>query len=410
MQNQLKIAYLAPEIPALSATFVYNEILRLEETGCQIVPLSVHVPMSAAKEQIVQNLRNRTHYLYRTPKGRMLMAHLAVMIRRPVNYFSALWMVLSDAMGMGLINRIGLGLLYRFFVAGKAAQILLEEQCRHLHVHFAHIPTDIAMYASRISGIPFSFTAHANDLFERGWLLDKKVQRARFVATISEYNRQFLNQKGAAGDKIHVIRCGVDHKAFSAGNVRTSNSIPKIGTLGRMVEKKGIDDLIRACKILKDQNIAFNLEIAGDGPMQSELQALVSDGNLSEQVHFTGPMAHEQVPHWLQGLDLFVLACKKDRNGDMDGIPVVLMEAMQAGVPVISCRISGIPELIEDGLSGLLSEPENPAQLAGAISRLLSDQGLYADLRQNAIVKVQTDFELSNNVTQLNELFREVIR
>jgi glycosyltransferase involved in cell wall biosynthesis len=336
MQNRLKIAYLAPEIPALSATFVYNEILRLEESGCQIVPLSVHVPLSAAREQIIDDLRNRTYYLYRTPKSRMLMAHLGVMIRRPVNYFSAFWMMLFDAVKMGLINRIGLGLFYRFFVAGQVARILLEEQCRHLHVHFAHIPADIAMYASKISGIPFSFTAHANDLFERGWLLDKKVRRARFVATISEYNRQFLSQKGAAEDKIHVIRCGVD-----AGNVRASNAIPKIGTLGRMVEKKGIDDLIRACKILKDQNIAFHLEIAGDGPMQSELQALVSDGNLSEQVHFTGPLAHEQVPHWLQGLDLFVLACKKDRNGDMDGIPVVLMEAMLAGVPVVSCRISG---------------------------------------------------------------------
>jgi glycosyltransferase involved in cell wall biosynthesis len=410
MQNRLKIAYLAPEIPALSATFVYNEILRLEESGYQIIPLSVHVPMSAAREQIVEDLRNRTHYLYRASKGKMLMAHLTVMIRRPVNYFSALWMMLFDAMGMGLINRIGLGLLYRFFVAGQVARILLEEQCRHLHVHFAHIPTDIAMYASKISGIPFSFTAHANDLFERGWLLDKKVQRARFVATISEYNRQFLSQKGGAGDKIHVIRCGVDHKAFSAGNVRALNTSPKIGTLGRMVEKKGIDDLIRACKILKDQNTDFNLEVAGDGPMQSELQALVSDGNLWQRVHFKGPLAHEQVPHWLQGLDLFVLACKKDRNGDMDGIPVVLMEAMLAGVPVISCRISGIPELIEDGLSGLLAEPENPAQLADAISRLLSDESLFRDLRKNAIVKVQTDFELSKNVTQLKELFREAIR
>ena len=200
MQNRLKIAYLAPEIPALSATFVYNEILRLEEIGYQIVPLSVHVPLSAAKAEGLEDLRDRTRYLYRTPKGKMLMAHLAVMIRRPVNYFSALWMVLLDAMGMGFTNRIGLGLIYRFFVAGQVARILLEEKCRHLHVHFAHIPTDIAMYASKISGIPFSFTAHANDLFERGWLLDKKVQRARFVATISEYNRQFLNQKGAAGD------------------------------------------------------------------------------------------------------------------------------------------------------------------------------------------------------------------
>jgi glycosyltransferase involved in cell wall biosynthesis len=276
MQNRLKIAYLAPEIPALSATFVYNEILRLEESGCQIVPLSVHVPLSAAREQIIDDLRNRTYYLYRTPKSRMLMAHLGVMIRRPVNYFSAFWMMLFDAVKMGLINRIGLGLFYRFFVAGQVARILLEEQCRHLHVHFAHIPADIAMYASKISGIPFSFTAHANDLFERGWLLDKKVRRARFVATISEYNRQFLSQKGAAEDKIHVIRCGVDHKAFRAGNVRASNAIPKIGTLGRMVEKKGIDDLIRACKILKDQNIAFHLEavrIAGAGQRRESFGA-----------------------------------------------------------------------------------------------------------------------------------------
>ena len=144
--------------------------------------------------------------------------------------------------------------------------------------------------------------------------------------------------------------------------------------------------------------------------MQAELHSLVSDGGMSEQVHFIGPLAHDQVPHWLQSLDLFVLACKKDRNGDMDGIPVVLMEAMLAGVPVISTRISGIPELIEDGQSGLLAEPASPDHLANAIARLLSDEILYSDLRKNAIVKVQTEFDLSNNVTRLNKLFKEVTR
>jgi colanic acid/amylovoran biosynthesis glycosyltransferase len=112
----------------------------------------------------------------------------------------------------------------------------------------------------------------------------------------------------------------------------------------------------------------------------------------------------------LQTLDVFVLACKKDRNGDMDGIPVVLMEAMLAGVPVISSRISGIPELIEDGQSGLLAEPASPDHLARAIARLLSDEILYSELRKNAIVKVQTEFDLSNNVARLNELFKEVTR
>jgi glycosyltransferase involved in cell wall biosynthesis len=407
MKNQLKIAYLAPEIPALSATFVYNEILGLEKSGHRVVPLSVHLPHSPAEGDALEDLRSRTEYLYRTPKSKMIRDNLYLLARRPVRYLRVLASAIGDAGRVGLFNRVGLGLLYRFAVAARVARILLDENCTHLHVHFAHIPTDIAMYAAGMSAIPFSFTAHANDLFERGWLLEQKVRRAKFAVTISEHNRQFLIEKGCPEDKIHVVRCGVDPGAFAARLARPSHPIPKIGTLGRLVEKKGIDDLIRACQILKDRNIAFGLEIAGDGPMQSELQALVSDGDLAEQLHFKGPLAHEQVPEWLQGLDMFVLACKKDRHGDMDGIPVVLMEAMLAGVPVISCRISGIPELIEDGQSGLLAEPENPAELAGAIARLLSDDHLQNDFRTNAKAKVQAEFELSKNVAVLDKLFRE---
>ena len=410
MKNQLKIAYLAPEIPALSATFVYNEILGLEKSGYRVVPLSVHLPHSPAEGDALGDLGSRTKYLYRTPKSKVLRDNLYLLARRPVRYLRVLASAVGDAGRVGLFNRVGLGLLYRFFVAAGVARILLDENCTHLHVHFAHIPTDIAMYAAGISAIPFSFTAHANDLFERGWLLEQKVRRAKFAVTISEHNRQFLIKKGCPENKIHVVRCGVDPGAFAAGHALPSNPIPKMGTLGRLVEKKGIDDLIRACQMLKDRNLAFDLEIAGDGPLQSELQALVSDGDLAEQVHFKGPLAHEQVPEWLQGLDMFVLACKKDRNGDMDGIPVVLMEAMLAGVPVISCRISGIPELIEDGQSGLLAEPENPNQLAGAIARLLSDDNLRNDFRTNAMATVQAEFELSKNVAVLDKLFREVIR
>ncbi len=410
MNNPIKIAYLAPEIPALSATFVYNEILRLEDSGYRVVPLSVHQPHSPAEGDELEDLRSRTEYLYRAPRSKMLLDNLHLLATRPVRYLRVLTSAVGDALRVGLLNRIGLGLLYRFIVAAGVARTLLDENCEHLHVHFAHIPTDIAMYAAGMSAVPFSFTAHANDLFERNWLLDKKVKRARFAVTISEYNRQLIKKSGGAEHKIHIIRCGVDHTAFAARSGRAENSIPTIGTLGRLVEKKGVDDLIRACKILRDRNVAFSVEIAGDGPLLTELQQLVDDSDLSAQVRFKGPLSHEQVPQWLQALDVFVLACKKDRNGDMDGIPVVLMEAMLAGVPVISSRISGIPELIEDGQSGLLAEPASPDHLAEAISRLLSDEILYSDLRKNAIVKVQTEFDLSNNVVRLNELFKEVTR
>ena len=408
MNDSDKIAYLAPEIPALSATFVYNEILRLEDSGYRVVPLSVHQPYSPAEGDALEDLGSRTEYLYQAPKSKVLLDNLGMMILRPVPYFRTVATAVADAVRMDLFSRVGMGLLYRLFIAARVARILLQENCRHLHVHFAHVPTDIAMYAAGMSAVPFSFTAHANDLFERGWLLDKKVQRARFTVTISDYNKQFIRKSGGAKHKIHVIRCGVDHQAFAARNGRTENPIPKIGTLGRMVEKKGIDDLIRACKILRDRNIAFRLEIAGDGPLLAELQRLVYEGDLAAQVHFKGSLPHEQVPQWLEGLDVFVLACKKDRNGDMDGIPVVLMEAMLAGVPVISTRLSGIPELIEDGQSGLLAEPASPDQLAGAIDRLLSNENLYRDLRKQAISRVQSEFDLAFNVARLNDLLNEV--
>jgi glycosyltransferase involved in cell wall biosynthesis len=400
------IGYLAPEIPALSATFVYNEILLLENFGYRVIPISVHQPSFAAKEKNLEDVRHRTDYLYQTSFRSILTDNLRMLARRPVSYFKTWVTAVSDAWQMGLCNRIGLGLMYRCFVSSRVARILLQEGCKHLHVHFAHIPTDIAMYASKLSATPFSFTAHANDLFERGWLLEKKVMRSTFTVTISEYNRQFLIGKGAQGDKIHVIRCGVDIKEFGIYKDRTANPTPKIGVLGRLVEKKGIDDLIDACSLLKEQNVKFELDIAGDGPLKSQLHAQVIDKKLSEQVNFKGAVSHEQVSHWLHSLDIFVLPCKKDRSGDIDGIPVVLMEAMLAGVPVVSCLISGIPELVENGLSGLLVKPENPPQIAEAISKILSDKILYGDLRKNAIVKVQSEFELTKNVAQLHSLFK----
>ena len=405
MTNRRKIAYLAPEIPALSATFVYNEMLRLEDAGYEVVPVSVHRPRSPAREAALAVLSERTDYLYEAPKHKVLRDHLKLLIRGPSRYCRTLATAVGDARAVGLFNRVGLGLLYRFFMAARVAGILVKEDCRHLHVHFAHIPTDIGMYAAGMSAVPFSFTAHANDLFERGWLLDRKVRRARFVVTISRHNRDFLKKNGGDGRKIHVVRCGVDSAVFTASRERAAGSIPKIGTLGRMVEKKGIDDLIRACRILGDRGVSFALDIAGDGPLRAELMALVEASGLGPQVRFRGPLAHDQVPRWLRGLDLFVLACKKDRNGDTDGIPVVLMEAMLAGVPVISTRISGIPELIEDGRTGLLADPDNPGQLARRIARLLDDDALGTELRQNALAKVQGEFELSKNVARLAELF-----
>ena len=169
--QMIKIAYLAPELPALSATFVYNEILGLEEKGFQIIPLSVHMPGVFAEGDQVDALKSRTCFLYRESSWEIIKANIALIFKRPFRYIKTFFMAISDSLKMGVTSHVGKGLLYRFFKASLVASILIKEKCLLIHAHFAHVPTDIAMYASNLSGIPFSFTSHANDLFERGWLL-----------------------------------------------------------------------------------------------------------------------------------------------------------------------------------------------------------------------------------------------
>lgn len=400
-----RIAYLAPEIPALSATFVYNEILALQERGYQVVTLSVHAPSTAALENRVEALRVATHYLYRKGLADFIMAALSLLRETPRNFFRTIKMALRDASAVGLFSRTGLGLLYRFLVACRVSCLLREENCRHIHAHFAHIPTDIAMYAASLTGTTFSFTAHANDLFERGWLLPEKIIRSKFAATISEFNREFMVAQGGATDKIHIIRCGVDISRFSPRVINSSVPAYFIGTIGRMVEKKGFDTLIHSAAILQNNGIDFRLTIAGGGPFECDLHELARRLGLSSKVYFPGPIANENVPAWLHTLDIFVLPCQKDENGDMDGIPVVLMEAMASGIPVVSTRISGIPELISNELEGLLVEPRSPEDLAGAIARLLFNDELRNSLQEKAREKVRSEFDANINIERLNTLF-----
>lgn len=407
--ERLKIAYIGPEIPALSATFIYNEILHLEKNSLDIVPISVHRPISPAEGDEVTALKEKTHYLYNDSKWLLFLSNIKHLLKHPLNYLSTLLMALGDSIKTGIFSHIGMGILYRFIVASRLSEIITINGCRHLHAQFAHIPTDIAMYASLLSEIPFSFTSHANDLFERGWLLKEKVERARFSITISKYNRDFLVKKGAPKEKIHIIHCGVDSGSFNPHIRELLNEIPKIGTVGRMVEKKGFDTLIDACEILKKKKQSFHLEIAGAGPLFNDLQRQIINKNLSEEISLIGPLPHASIPDWLKKKDIFVLPCKKDKQGDMDGIPVVLMEAMAMGVPVISSRISGIPELVEDGITGLLIDEDDPEALSLSMAKIISDKHMRGMITKNAIKKVKQEFELSKNVTHLSNLFREAV-
>lgn len=404
MKDIKNIAYLAPEIPALSATFVYQEILELEKLGLKIKSVSIHRPINKALSPELEKLENRTFYLYEQSSLKVIISNILLLILSPIRYFSTIATVFSDINRVGILSHVGKGLIFRFFIAGGFVRYLRKNNIEHIHSNFAHIPTDITMYATKLHGSTFSFISHANDLFERGWLLKEKVDRSKFAVTISEYNKIFLINKGADEKKINVIHCGVDTSSFNVRDEKELDSPPLLGALGRMVEKKGFDVLISACDILKKEGVVFKLQLAGGGPLKQALESLAQSFELNDTIEFIDSISHEKVPEWVKSLDLFVLPCQKDKHGDMDGIPVVLMEAMLSGVPVITTRISGIPELVVDNVTGLLCEPNDAISLAKKIQFLLSNEGYRKELCGNAIVKVRNEFDLKKNVKLLKDL------
>jgi glycosyltransferase involved in cell wall biosynthesis len=315
---------------------------------------------------------------------------------------------------VGIFSRAAAGLVYRFVFATRLSDYLRRKKITHLHVHFAHVPTDIAMYAAPMAGIGFSVTAHANDIFERGWLLKQKVSRSRFFATISYFNRDYLQRLGVDTNKINIIRCGVDDHwvppVKKISQQTEKNNIIRIGTVGRLVEKKGLDTLIAAVAKLLASGRQILLEIAGSGPLETDLLQQAKLAGLGEtQIKFIGALPHDKVPVFINSLDIFVLPCKQDTNGDMDGIPVVLMEAMLCGVPVISTQLSGIPELVINEKTGLTIQPEDIEGLSKAICYLIDNNAEAERMVISAKKRVTEEFMLSDNVSKLITLFRDKV-
>ncbi|HAC64484.1 MAG TPA: colanic acid biosynthesis glycosyltransferase WcaL [Cyanothece sp. UBA12306] len=400
-----KIAYLAPEIPSLSETFVYREILALQKRNVEIIPISVHSPKLIDENPDIQELLQKTFFLYRRSFLTILLDNLIIFQKNPLSYFCTLDLVLKDIISIGLIKLNSLKLFYHFLQANSVAKLLINSQCEHLHIHFANVPTQIGMYAASLSKITFTFTSHANDLFENRLLLSQKVNRSKFAITISEYNRNFLVKQTNQPEKIKVVRCGIalDQYPFSHHTKSTNKKVIK--SLGRLVEKKGMKTLILAINNLNNQGQEFLLEIGGDGELKEELKSLVVTYGLESKVHFQGAIPNHQVFSWIDDSDIFVLACQQDSQGDQDGIPVVLMEAMSIGVPVISTKISGIAELIEDGVTGYLAEPNNPDSLADKINQVFNDSVNLSKITQQARQKIEQKFNIDIIVNHLLTYF-----
>lgn len=401
-----RIAYITQSFPLLTETFVYREVLGLRETGHSVHAFAIRKPASDRLSEESRHLMDDSTYFFPVQWFTFFTSHLFYFGTRPGKYLSTLWLVLTKS-GKGIRNRI-LALVH-FCMAASFARKMQRLKIRHNHAHFSINAATIALVIYRLTGIPFSFTAH-NLLFREQVLLKEKVRKARFIASISEFTRKFLIDlypDMEFADKIHIVRCGISPSDFNSSASKRENDIPVLLFVAQLAERKGAHVLVEACRILADRKVSFKCEIFGDGPERVRLETLVEKLDLSQFVTLPGAVLQENLKEHLTRADLFVLPCVKAPDGDMDGIPVSLMEAMAMELPVVSTHVSGIPELIEDRQSGLLVEEGNAETLADALQELIDDSALRSRLGKGGRDKIVEGFNIQKSVARIAELMMD---
>ena len=401
--SKRRVAYIVLRFPSLSETFIVREIHALRERGWQIDiyplwrdnPDQVHLDVPP----LLPSVRSKHPLTIAT-----LTSALRMLLRRPGRYLSALRYVLSDLRRHPRRTFIGLGL---FPVIVWMADDLERRGVQHVHAHFASYPTLAANIIQRLTGISYSFTAHAFDLYVDPSHLPNKVHDATFIVTISEYNRTLIRRMSDGVTPVHVIHCGVSIPAMLPPFDPRSTEIVSVA---RLEEKKGHTYLIEACRILRERGISLHCTIVGGGPEMGRLWAQVETAGLEGVVDLVGPQTSERVQEYLSHAGVFVLPSVVTASGNAEGIPVALMEAMAAGVPVVSTEITGIPELVVNDETGLLAPQRDATALADAIERLLTNEELRERLRVAAFEKVQTEFEIGDNAREIERHFAAVIQ
>jgi len=290
------------------------------------------------------------------------------------------------------------------------AEQIEQQEVAHLHAHFAIGATSVAQIVHQLTDIPYSFMTHAYDIFlSRKPTLAYKMSHTHFVATCSIYNQHYLQQLVApsVAERIHCLYVGLNLQLFPSDMPVPAGKVPLIFAVSRLVEKKGLFYLISACGLLKDQGYNFHCSIVGDGPQRPLLEQTIHNLGLTDYVELPGSASHEQVIEMYQHATIVALPCIIGRNGDRDGIPNVLMEAMYMQIPVVSTPVSGIPELISDDKNGLLVPPQNSSALAAALASLLADPSLCRRLGTAGRETIRECFDVAKNAQTLKALFFE---
>lgn len=418
------VAYIVSRFPKLTETFILYEILALEAQGVRVelFPLLRARATTAPSEgggilrKLLERVRPSSGPMTVHPEARPLMAraHYTPFVSRPIiaanwrafrhaprTYLRAVGAIVADNVGSMNFLLGGLTIVPKAVYIGEEMRRL---GVMHVHAHFANHPATAAWLVHATTGLPYSFTGHGADLQVDQHMLRRKVRDAQAVVTISEYNRAFISQHaGLDRSRVTVIHCGVDTLLFTPRHPQAhrGNTAMRLLCIGTFYEVKGHRYLIEACRILVDRGRKIALELIGEGPDEAELRAIVAGQGLTDSVTFAGPRARDEIVRALEAADALVVPSVPTESGRREGIPVVLMEAMASGVPVVASGISGIPELVEHDRSGLLVEPRNATAIADAIERIADEAGLAERLSVGGRRHVEAAFDLRTNAARL---------
>ncbi len=395
-----RVGYVMKMYPRLSETFILNEILAHESAELKLDIFSLRPPIDSRFHQDLGRVAAEVTYLARhSGKSR--------------EFWSVLCKAHRELPGAGDILKLGqverAADLYQAILLANEVQ---ERGISHLHAHFATLATTAARIAARLTGITYSFTAHAKDIYHNDIDeedLRRKLRDAAAVVTVSAYNRAHLRDRfGDDASRVQRIYNGLDLEQFAY--------CPPVGRerlilgIGRLVEKKAFADLISACAVLDGRGHEFLCEIIGDGVLREDLARKISELGVSHRIKMLGQQPRVEVRRHLSRAAMLAVPCIISPDGNRDGLPTVLLEAMAVGTPCVSTNVTGIPELVRDGETGLLAEQHDPESLADQLERLLEDERLRLRLARNARRLVEAEFDIHRNTPALRQIFLTACR
>lgn len=389
----------------LGNAWVGNELKVVVSAGIPVRLHALYRPQATFFEsEEMSKIGREATYLYPLPAFAFLVSQCLAPLRFGTRYFAALWNTLTGPRESATIR---VKTLWHFLVGVQLATTLRQEPVSHIHSQWIHSGGSVAMYAAWLLGVPFSFTGHAADLFRDRCALTDKVRRAKFIVCISKFHEDFFLGEGAKREQLRLAYCGIDTSHFFPGPEVGKHEPPHILSSGRLVGKKGFVHLIRACRLLKDRGERFRCTIAGSGPLEAELRAEITRLGLDGEIELTGKaLSQERIPEFMHGGDVYCLPCVWSSDGDVDGLPQMLMEAMACGLPAVSTRLVGIPDLILHDVSGLLAAPEDDQELSALLASIIVDRDRARRLAEAGRQRVVEVFDLSQSLRPLIDEFR----